>query len=179
MTLGLLEVLPQPVVDFMTYIMEWMVETAADAETWQQVLVMMAGGAIPFVESYVASLIGVLVGIPAPLAVAAAVAGNVICMLILTVGAGGARGLFTRSRGVDQEQTPSKRRQRMARIMSRFGVPGVCLLTPLVLPTMITAPILVGMGAKKGNVIGWMTLSIIGWGVLFGFFGDWVSAWFM
>lgn len=35
------------------------------------------------------------------------------------------------------------------------------------------------MGARRGTVIGWMVLSIAAWGVLFGFFGDWVSGWFM
>ncbi|MFD5821528.1 hypothetical protein [Nesterenkonia xinjiangensis] len=152
-----------------------MVETAAGAETWQQTLVMLAGGAIPFLESYVTSFVGVLVGMPAPLAVSAAVVGNVVCTLVLTFLTGGARSMATRGK----EAQPSKRRQRVAKYMDRLGVPGVCLATPLVLPTMFTAPILVGMGAKVQSVILWMTVSIIAWGVLFGFFGDWVSGWFM
>lgn len=176
--MGFLGILPQPVVNFMTDVMEWMVNTAAGAEPWQQVLVMLAGGAIPFLESYVTSFVGVMVGIPEPLAVSAAVVGNVACMLVLTYMASGARSMATRGRTAP-EQEPSKRRRKVAKAMDRLGVPGVCLATPLVLPTMFTAPILVGMGARRGTVIGWMVLSIAAWGVLFGFFGDWVSGWFM
>lgn len=176
---GFLDILPQPVVDFTVDVMEWMVETAAGAETWQQILVMLAGGAIPFLESYVTSFVGVLVGMPALLAVSAAVVGNVMCMVVLTFLTGGARSAATRGRPASPEAQPNKRRRRVAKYMERLGVPGVCLATPLVLPTMITAPILVGMGAKLRSVILWMTLSIIAWGVLFGFFGDWASGWFM
>lgn len=179
MTIGFLDILPQPIVDFITDVMEWMVETAAGADTWQQILVMLAGGAIPFLESYVTSFVGVLVGMPAPLAVSAAVVGNVACMLVLTFLTGGARSVATRGREDAPQAQPSKRRQRIAKYMDRLGVPGVCLATPLVLPTMFTAPILVGMGAKVHSVILWMTVSIVAWGVLFGFFGDWVSGWFM
>lgn len=178
MTLGILNLLPQPVVDFTVDVMEWMVQMATGAETWQQVLVMMAGGAIPFLESYVTSFVGALVGIPEPLAVSAAIIGNVVCMLVLTYMASGARSMATRGRTAP-EQEPSKRRRKVAKTMDRLGVPGVCLATPLVLPTMFTAPILVGMGARRGTVIFWMILSIAAWGVLFGFFGDWVSGWFM
>lgn len=180
MTLGFLDFLPQPVTDFMAEVMEWMVQTAEGADTWQQILVMLAGGAIPFLESYATSFVGVLVGIPEPLAVSAAVVGNVLCMLVLTLMAGGARSMATRN--VDPEATggrKSKRRERVGKYLDRLGVPGVSLVTPLVLPTMFTAPILVGMGASKRGVIGWMIVSIAAWGVLFGFFGEWVSTWFV
>ncbi len=95
------------------------------------------------------SFVGVLVGIPEPLAVSAAVVGNVACMLILTYMASGARSMAARGRTAP-EQEPSKRRRKVAKAMDRLGVPGVCLATPLVLPTMFTAPILVGMGAAAG-----------------------------
>lgn len=178
MALGFLGILPQPVVDFMTEVMEWMIDTAAGAEPWQQILVMLAGGAVPFLESYATSFVGVLVGIPEPLAVGAAVVGNMVCMLVLTYMASGARSMATRGR-TSPEEEPSKRRRKVAAALDRLGVPGVCLATPLVLPTMFTAPILVGMGARRGAVIVWMSLSIAAWAVLFGFFGDWVSGWFM
>ena len=179
MTIGLLNFLPEPVVDFITDAMEWMVTTADGADIWQQILLLVAGGAIPFLESYVTSFVGVLLGISEPVAVAAAVVGNVACMLVLTTMAGGARSVATRNRTPDPDEEPSKRRRRMMKILERFGVPGVSLATPLVLPTMITAPILVGMGASKRAVIGWMTVSIAAWGALFGFFGGWAMNWFM
>jgi hypothetical protein len=45
--------------------------------------------------------------------------------------------------------------------------------------SQITAPALVALGAKRSSVYLFQTISIIAWGVLFGFFGDVVVNWFM
>lgn len=180
MSFSIQDFLPQPIVDFITDVTEWMVDAAAGADTWEQILVMLAGGATPFLESYATSFVGVLVGMPEALAVSAAVVGNVLCMLALTLLAGGARSMTTGN--TDPESDKGRRkmgRKRVGKYLDRLGVPGVCLATPLVLPTMFTAPILVGMGASKRGVIGWMITSIVAWGVIFGFFGDWASTTFM
>lgn len=179
-----MDFMPDFITDFVVDTLTWLTEMANDAEGWQQFLVIMLAGAIPFIESYVAGFLGVLVGVPAPLAVTAAVAGNLVCMLVLTALTSGARTAVIRGRrsaddgGVAVVEKPSKSQRRVGRYVERLGVPGVCLLTPLVLPTMITAPILVGFGAKPRFVYFWMTVSIIAWGVLFGFFGEWVAGWF-
>lgn len=200
-----MDFMPDPITDFITDTIEWLTDMAVGADAWQQFLVLMLAGAIPFVESYIGSFLGVLLGVSSPLAVSAAVVGNVVCMLVLTALVSKTRSAVTglgRSAGpravagaqvgaqdvaqggdtavaVDSASiTGSKRRRKVAGLLERFGVPGVSFLTPLVLPTQITAPILVGAGARPASVYGYMTASIIAWGVLFGFFGDWVSGWF-
>lgn len=52
-------------------------ELAAGAETWQQIGVLLLAGAVPFVESYLGSFLGVLVGVPPVVAVLAASVGNI------------------------------------------------------------------------------------------------------
>ncbi|GAA1807641.1 hypothetical protein [Nesterenkonia flava] len=173
-----MDFMPDFITDFVVDVLTWLGDTLTGAEPWQQFFVILLAGAIPFVESYLASFFTVLLGVTPWLAVPAAILGNWLCMMVLTALTGGARDAATRGRDPKPEQETSRSRRRVAKYVDRFGVPGVCFLTPLVLPTMITAPILVGFGASRRNVYLYMTLSIIAWGVLFGVFSDWVMTWY-
>lgn len=136
---------------------------------WFGVLLISA---IPFVESYFGSAIGVVAGVNPIVAVAAAIAGNVVSMLAFVlsshsvrtkvqarVGAGGAVG----------DAAPlSPRREKLRERFDRWGVPGVSLLGQLILPSQITSAAMVSFGASKNAVILWQIISIILWGVVFG-----------
>jgi len=63
-----------------------------------QWLGVMIVAAVPFVESYFGSVIGVLIGLPPVLAIGAAVIGNIISMLIFVFTAHGARTKAVASR---------------------------------------------------------------------------------
>ncbi|MFC0358270.1 hypothetical protein ACFFHC_00375 [Kytococcus schroeteri] len=119
--------------------------------------------AIPFVESYFGSTIGVLAGLHPAVAVAAAVVGNVVSMLLFVTLAGTGRALATS--GAEEE---SPRRRRFRRAFDRWGVPGVSLLGQTMLPSQVTSALMVGLGADRRAVIGWQCVSIVLWGVLFG-----------
>src|SRR5690625_7577476 len=56
-----------------------------------QWLGIMVAGAIPFVESYAGSVIGVVAGLALPVAVGAAVAGNIVSMSALVLGTSAVR----------------------------------------------------------------------------------------
>lgn len=129
---------------------------------WVGVLLVSA---IPFVESYFGSVIGVAAGLSPFVAVPAAIVGNVISMTILVLGAAKARSVVTQNRPTEE---PSPRRARVKRMFDRFGVPGVSLLGQTMLPSQITSMAMVSFGASKSAVIGWQIVSIILWGVLFG-----------
>ncbi|MFD2839266.1 hypothetical protein ACFSYH_01610 [Populibacterium corticicola] len=163
--------------DFVTDIFTWLAQTAASADPWQQGGVLLLAGAIPFIESYLGSFLGVIVGVPPALAVAAAVVGNIISTFLVIATASGIRDAATKNRASKRELTP--RQQKIEKYLNRFGVPGVCLLGPLVVASQITAPALVALGAKRSSVYLFQTISIIAWGILFGFFGDVVVNWFM
>lgn len=83
------------------------------------------------------------------LAVPAAIIGNILCTFLLIALAGRARTAATPNRQGESAKQPSKRRQRVAKYLDRFGAPGVCLLGPIVLASQITSPALVALGANR------------------------------
>lgn len=128
-----------------------------------QWLGVVAAGAIPFVESYFGSVIGVLAGLDPVVAVGAAVVGNVASMLALVLGAHGLRRRFA-----GDAREPSAKRQRLRRAFDRYGVAGVSLLGQTILPSQITATAMVSFGADRNAVIRWQIVSILLWGIAFG-----------
>jgi hypothetical protein len=54
------------------------------------------------------------------------------------------------------------------RALDRYGVPGVSLLGPLLLPTQFTATMLTASGVAARRVLFWQGLAIIGWTTLLG-----------
>ncbi|WP_166868653.1 MULTISPECIES: hypothetical protein [unclassified Salinibacterium] len=121
--------------------------------------------AIPFVESYIGSAVGVIAGIHPAVAIAAAVVGNVISMLAFVFAAHGLRSKVTAGR---PEKPESPRRQKLRERFDRYGVAGVSLLGQTLLPSQITSAAMVSFGASRNVVIFWQIISIILWGVLFG-----------
>lgn len=133
---------------------------------WSQWFAVAVLGAVPFVESYFGSVVGVLVGLPPVVAIAAAVAGNVVSMIGFVYGAD-----KVRQRKLDPDAEPSARQVRLRRLFDRWGVPGVSLLGQTMLPSQLTAAAMVGFGASRTLVVGWQIAGITIWGVVFGLFG--------
>ncbi len=146
----------------------------AGLEPWQQVAALLLVGAIPFIESYFGSLVGVLLGINPFLVVPAVIIGNILCTFLLISIASRVRTAATRNRKAKPAEEPSKRRQKVAKYMGRFGVPGVSLLGPFVLASQIVGPALIALGANRRSVYFWTGTSITLWGVLSGFFWVWL-----
>ncbi|UNK47833.1 hypothetical protein [Arthrobacter sulfonylureivorans] len=134
-----------------------------------QWLGVMVAAALPFIESYFGSVIGVLAGINPVVAIAAAIAGNVISMLIFVLGAHRVRSKVVSGREVIE---PSARRQKLRSRFDKYGVAGVSLLGQTILPSQITSAAMVSFGASRNVVIAWQTVSIILWGVAFGVFAS-------
>lgn len=95
------------------------------------------------------------------------------------VGAGGAGGAGSRAGAADGSEqaeflpapvpeNPRKaaRREKFQRAYERFGVPGVSLLGPLLLPTHFTATMLAATGVRKGWILLWQGIAIVGWTTL-------------
>ena len=140
---------------------------------WLQWAGVMLAAAIPFIESYFGTLIGAIAGVPLPIAVLAAVAGNVVSMLVFVFVASAARQKVLARRGADAAtDAPSPRREKVKRMFDRFGVPGVSLLGQTVLPSQITSGMMVSFGASRNAVIFWQVVSIIIWAVIFALIGQ-------
>ncbi|MEV7619004.1 hypothetical protein AB0N59_02590 [Microbacterium sp. NPDC089321] len=140
---------------------------------WLQWAGVMLAAAIPFIESYFGTLIGAIAGVPLPIAVLAAVVGNVISMLVFVFIASAARQKVMARRGADAApDAPSPRREKVKRMFDRFGVPGVSLLGQTVLPSQITSGMMVSFGASRNAVIFWQVISIIIWAIIFALIGQ-------
>lgn len=143
---------------------------AASFPEYFQWLAVMLVSAIPFVESYGGSVIGVLIGLPAGVAIAAAIVGNIASMLAFVLSAHGVRGRVVAARAgggaVVTEESP--KRQKLRKAFDRYGVPGVSLIGQTILPSQITSAALVSFGANRNTVIMWQIISIILWGTVIG-----------
>jgi uncharacterized membrane protein len=60
------------------------------------------------------------------------------------------------------------RRAKFQRALDRYGVPGVSLLGPLLLPTQFTSTMLAAAGVAKTRVLFWQAIAILAWSILFG-----------
>lgn len=130
-----------------------------------QWLAVMLAAAIPFVESYFGAAIGVLTGLNPAVAIALAVVGNVVSMLIVVLSAHGVRAKVVGGKA-PKELTP--RRAKLRAAFDKYGVAGVSLLGQTILPSQITSAAMVSFGAPKNTVILWQVISIIIWGTAFG-----------
>lgn len=152
---------------------EALVDFTQSLPLWLQWAGVMLAAAIPFIESYFGTLVGVVAGVPLPIAVLAAVIGNVISMLAFVFAAATARQkVLARRNGGAEPEEPSARRQKVKRMFDRFGVPGVSLLGQTVLPSQITSGMMVSFGADRNLVIFWQVVSIIVWAIVFALIGQ-------
>ena len=138
-----------------------------------QFLGVVAVGAIPFIESYGAATIGIAAGIPIPVAVAAAIIGNVASVLLVVFGIAGIRSRATSGRPTGPGRETGARggdgkRGKVAATVRRVGVPGASLLGPLVLPSQFTSAAMVGIGADRRAVAAWTSLAVALWGLAIG-----------
>ena len=79
-------------------------------------------------------------------------------------------GVTTLDDGDEPVESSRKRarRQKLQRALDRYGVPGVSLLGPLLLPTQFTATMLAASGVSKARVLAWQAVAILAWSTLLG-----------
>jgi len=125
---------------------------------------VLLAGAIPYVEAEGAAVLGVVAGVNPFVAIPVAIVGNAIALALVVWVIGAARSGITRGRTV--ETTP--KRQRMRQVFDRYGVPGVSLLGPLLLPSHVTAAAMVGLGAPRARVFTWGVVAVAAWALVLG-----------
>lgn len=153
-----------------------------------QPLIVAAAGAIPFIEGEGSVALGIIGGIPPVVAAIAAMAGNFLSVAVLVLLSSSARDavvtrrekVLTRdgmSAGSDSAlaaapaersdgSRSAARRAKFQHAYKRYGVPGVSLLGPLLLPTHFTATMLAASGVGKTRILIWQALAIIAWTTL-------------
>lgn len=172
-------------------------DLVAQVPEFVQPLIVALAGAVPFIEGEGAAVIGVIGGVHPVAAVLAGIAGNFLCVLVLVtlssrtrsaivshrrnrtearevtlVGAGPAAHGGSADEDADVDAPESGRKAarwvKFQRALDRYGVPGVSLLGPLLLPTQFTATMLTASGVAARRVLFWQGLAIIGWTTLLG-----------
>jgi uncharacterized membrane protein len=173
-------------------------DLVAQVPEFVQPFIVALAGAVPFVEGEGATTIGILGGLNPVVAVAAAAIGNFLCVLVLVLLSSGARSAIVNRRthtnaaepalaagGTSPRPTRSEsiaaleedysvsdrkaaRRAKFQRALDRYGVPGVSLLGPLLLPTQFTSTMLAAGGVAKSRVLFWQAIAILAWSILFG-----------
>lgn len=147
-----------------------------------QPLVVALAGAVPMIEGEGAAALGILGGITPIVAAIAAVIGNFACVTVLVLLSARARqAVLARRHGAgavaatdDGDQGASidpgagseraqARRAKFQRSLTRYGVPGVSLLGPLLLPTQFTATMLAAAGVGRSRILTWQGIAIVGW----------------
>lgn len=149
------------------------------------------GGAFPWLEAIFVIPAGILGGLPVFPVVLSAVAGNLLTVWLAAVYGQRLRDWWVRRRarreeaqGLGQEtrtteesdsQTtvPSheaqrrrdRRRERIERVMNRWGMPGLALLGPIGLGTQISALAAVAMGVSARTAFLWVAAGTVGWSV--------------
>lgn len=135
---------------------------------WQLLGIFLAA-AVPFIESYFGAVIGVVIGLPAIIAILIAVLGNIVSMVLLVLfGERISAWRVKRAERKGKVKEPSKNAVRLRKAFDKWGIPGVSLLGQTLLPSQITSMAMVTFGADKSKVIFWQILSIILWGTAFG-----------
>jgi hypothetical protein len=149
-----------------------------------QPFIIAAAGAIPFIEGEGAVTIGILGGINPVVAAIAAMIGNFACVAVLVLLSSGARNaVVTRKRArvsarigagegssavlLDEAEETSPRKAKFQKALVKYGVPGVSLLGPLLLPTQFTATMLAAAGVGKARILIWQGLAIVLWTTAF------------
>jgi len=154
-----------------------------------QPLIIALAGAVPFIEGEGAATIGIIGGIHPVIAAIAAIVGNFLCVAILvlvtsrahtavmnrrrakaTVAADGSMIVDAADDDIRVEEDSARKAARKAkfqRALERYGVPGVSLLGPLLLPTQFTATMLAAVGVGKARILIWQLVAITGWTTLF------------
>ncbi|HWS51980.1 MAG TPA: small multidrug efflux protein [Microbacterium sp.] len=147
-----------------------------------QPLIVALAGAVPFIEGEGAASIGIIGGINPVIAAVSGIVGNFLCVAVLVLLSSGARKAIVTRRDRSRElvtaggtsslegEAPiegsgrkAARRDKFQRAFERYGVPGVSLLGPLLLPTHFTATMLAASGVSKARVLIWQAVAIVGW----------------
>ena len=132
---------------------------------WEYFLIFL-GSAIPWLELAVIP-IGIVAGLSPFWVMVMAFTGNLLTVLLLIIGFDKFKVWWLKRREV-KGKSASKRSERAKKIWSKYGLPGLALLGPILIGTHIAAFIGMTLGANKKWTTIWLTISIALWTLVFG-----------
>lgn len=159
-------------------LIEMFQDLVAQVPVLVQPIIIALAGAVPFIEGEGAVAIGILGGMnPITAGLAAGLGGFASVFVVVSLSSRARQAVRARrSRAlvasdgtvIDArvESEPSARERKFRKMFDRYGVPGVCLLGPLVLPPVFTAPMLIAVGVTPKRVLAWQAVGIMLWVVV-------------
>ena len=140
---------------------------------WETILLyltIIVLAATPWVEILVVIPFGIGVGLNPILVGIFSFAGNAIPIYLIVVGFERFNVWWARRRGSflvnpGDESWRSGRRARAMNILRRYGVPGMALVSPILIGAHLGAVITLLVNAPRNQIIGWMTVSLALWTV--------------
>jgi len=133
---------------------------------WEYFLVFL-GAAIPWLEIALVIPLGIVAGLSPIWVMVLAFVGNMLTVIILIVGFNKIK-IWWMKRQEAKGKAGSKRSNRAKKIWSKYGLPGLALLGPILIGTHIAAFIGMTLGADKKWTTIWLTISIALWTLVFG-----------
>jgi Ca2+/H+ antiporter, TMEM165/GDT1 family len=136
-------------------------------QLWLYVTVFVLA-ATPWIEILVVIPFGIGVGLnPIGVGVVAFV-GNVIPIILIVVGYERFQGWWARRRGrtpvdIDDESWSTGRRARAMRVLRKYGVPGLSLVSPILTGAHLGAVLALLVRARRDSIILWMVVSLLAW----------------
>lgn len=149
--------------------MQGITENLVGVDAIWQLLGLFLASAVPFIESYFGSAIGVVIGLPVIIAILVASLGNIASMVLLVTFGEKING-WRRNKAEEKGKSvdSGKKNQKLRAAFDKWGIAGVSLLGQTILPSQITSMAMVSFGADRKKVIFWQIISIILWGTAFG-----------
>lgn len=133
---------------------------------WEYFLVFL-GAAIPWLEIALVIPVGIVAGLSPFWVMVLAFTGNLLTVIIVIIGFDKIQ-VWWLKRQEEKGKTSSKRSERAKKIWSKYGLPGLALLGPILIGTHIAAFIGMTLGADKKWTTLWLTISIALWTLSFG-----------
>lgn len=131
-------------------------------------LVVFVLAATPFFEVVGVIPIGVAAGLSSIPVTLISCLGNLLTIWLLIVLIDRIKQWMQKRKEKQGKESSGKRQQRAAKIWQRYGLPGLALISPILIGSHLGAILAMGFGAGKKQVTIWMTASIVVWAIAAG-----------
>lgn len=131
-------------------------------------LILFLLGATPFFEVVGVIPIGVAAGLPAIPVTIVAFAGNIITIWLLILMMDRVKTWLQKRKEKKGKEMSEKRQKRATRIWKKYGLPGLAIVSPILIGSHLGAVLAMGFGGTRKKITFWMTFSILGWTIAMG-----------
>ncbi len=124
--------------------------------------------ATPFFEVVAVIAIAIAAGLPALPVTIIAFVGNMATIFLVIAMMDKIKAWMANRRERKGKAPSKKKTERAERIWNRFGLPGLALISPILIGSHLGAILAMGFGGTKKLVLLWMTISIVLWTLITG-----------